>query len=183
MINNQDKNLISNKFIKNFLDNDSESVIAENDKLSEIIYSLGFYLKSFSNIKKLLDYISLILKQIFEEKYYRHLSGGILEAFGRMFNRDLKLYLYPYQKQKDGEITNSKNINIHPRFRSLYEYLVYNQRIIDIDYDPKVLNIFSPVVLRMIKNGINGWEDMVPAYVDNVIKQKRLFGYKMEHKK
>ena len=43
---------------------------------------------------------------------------------------------------------------------------------VDIEYDPKVLNIFSPVVLRMIKNGISGWEDMVPAYVDNVIKQK-----------
>ena len=120
------------------------------------------------------------LKQIFEEKYYRHLSGGILEAFGRMFNRDLKIYLYPYQKQKKGEITNSKNINIHPRFRSLYDYLIFNQRIIDIEYDPEVLNIFSPVVLRMIKNGISGWEDMVPAYVDNVIKQKKLFGSKLE---
>ena len=97
-----------------------------------------------------------------------------------MFNRDLKIYLYPYQKQKEGEITNSKNINIHPRFRSLYDYLIFNQRIIDIEYDPKVLNIFSPVVLRMIKNGISGWEDMVPAFVDNVIKQKKLFGSKLE---
>ena len=116
--------------------------------------------------------------KIFEEKYYRHLSGGILEAFGRMFNRDLKVYLYPYQKQKDGELSNSKNLQIHPRFRSLYEYLVYNNRIVDVDYDPKVLRIFSPVVLRMIKNGIGGWESMVPAYVDNIIKEKRLFGYK-----
>ena len=57
-----------------------------------------------------------------------------------------------------------------------------NQRIIDIEYDPEVLNIFSPVVLRMIKNGISGWEDMVPAYVDNVIKQKKLFGSKLDSK-
>jgi len=118
------------------------------------------------------------LKQIFEEKYYRHLSGGILEAFGRMFNRDLKVYLYPYQKQKDGELTISTNLQVHPRFRPLFDYLLYNNRIVDIDYDPKVLHIFSPVVLRMIKNGIKGWEDLVPAYVDNVIKDKKLFGYK-----
>ena len=102
------------------------------------------------------------LKQIFEEKYYRDLNGGILEAFGRMFNRDLKVYLYPYQKEKNGELSNSKNIEIHPRFRSLYEYLIYNNRIIDTDYNSKVLYIFSPIVLRMIKNRINGWEKLVP---------------------
>ena len=175
----------------------SEGEIDEQDFLdrADILCSLGqtVLISNYQRYYKLLDYFSRFtkkrmgiimgvpnLKQIFEEKYYRHLSGGILEAFGRMFNRDLKIYLYPYQKQKEGEITNSKNINIHPRFRSLYDYLIFNQRIIDIEYDPKVLNIFSPVVLRMIKNGISGWENMVPAYVDNVIKQKRLFGSKLE---
>ena len=175
----------------------SEGKIDEQDFLdrADILCSLGqtVLISNYQRYYKLLDYFSRFtkkrmgiimgvpnLKQIFEEKYYRHLSGGILEAFGRMFNRDLKIYLYPYQKQKEGEIINSKNINIHPRFRSLYDYLIFNQRIIDIEYDPKVLNIFSPVVLRMIKNGISGWENMVPAYVDNVIKQKRLFGSKLE---
>ena len=175
----------------------SEGEIDEQDFLdrADILCTLGqtVLISNYQRYYKLLDYFSRFtkkrmgiimgvpnLKQIFEEKYYRHLSGGILEAFGRMFNRDLKIYLYPYQKQKEGEITNSKNIIIHPRFRSLYDYLIFNQRIIDIEYDPKVLNIFSPVVLRMIKNGISGWEDMVPAYVDNVIKQKKLFGSKVE---
>tara|TARA_S200000501_G_C20832262_1_gene747794 strand:+ start:446 stop:1897 length:1452 start_codon:yes stop_codon:yes gene_type:complete len=177
----------------------SDGEIDEQDFLdrADILCSLGqtVLISNYQRYYKLLDYFSRFtkkrmgiimgvpnLKQIFEEKYYRHLSGGILEAFGRMFNRDLKIYLYPYQKQKEGEITNSKNINIHPRFRSLYDYLIFNQRIIDIEYDPQILNIFSPVVLRMIKNGISGWEDMVPAYVDNVIKQKKLFGSKLEPK-
>lgn len=177
----------------------SEGEIDEQDFLdrADILCSLGqtVLISNYQRYYKLLNYFSRFtkkrmgiimgvpnLKQIFEEKYYRHLSGGILEAFGRMFNRDLKIYLYPYQKQKEGQITNSKNINIHPRFRSLYEYLIFNQRIVDIEYDPKVLNIFSPVVLRMIKNGISGWEDMVPAYVDNVIKQKKLFGSKLDPK-
>ena len=178
----------------------SEGEIDEQDFLdrADILCSLGqtVLISNYQRYYKLLDYFSRFtkkrmgiimgvpnLKQIFEEKYYRHLSGGILEAFGRMFNRDLKIYLYPYQKQKDGEITNSKNINIHPRFRSLYDYLIFNQRIIDIEYDPKVLNIFSPVVLRMIKNGISGWEDMVPAYVDNVIKQKKIIWIKTRAKR
>ena len=40
---------------------------------------------------------------IFDEKYYRHLSGGILEAFGKLFYRDLKVYLYP-MKADDGSV-------------------------------------------------------------------------------
>ena len=36
------------------------------------------------------------LREIFEEKYYTHLAGGILESFGRMFKNDLKLYVYPH---------------------------------------------------------------------------------------
>ena len=174
--------------------------IDEQDFLdrADILCSLGqtVLVSNYQEYYKLLDYFSKFstkrmgvilgvpnLKQIFEEKYYRHLSGGILEAFGRMFNRDLKVYLYPYQKQIDGELTNSSNLQIHPRFRSLYEYLIYNNRIVDIEFDPKVLQIFSPIVLRMIKNGIDGWEDLVPAYVDNVIKDKKLFGYKPSSKK
>ena len=173
----------------------SDGEIDEQDFLdrADILCSLGqtVLVSNYQQYYKLLDYFSKFtrkrmgiilgvpnLKQIFEEKYYRHLSGGILEAFGRMFNRDLKVYLYPYQKQKEGELTNSKNLHIHPRFRSLYEYLIYNNRIVDVDYDPKVLHIFSPIVLRMIKNGISGWENLVPAYVDNIIKEKKLFGYK-----
>lgn len=178
----------------------TDGEIDEQDFLdrADILCSLGqtVLVSNYQQYYKLLDYFSRFtrkrmgiilgvpnLKQIFEEKYYRHLSGGILEAFGRMFNRDLKVYLYPYQKQKEGELTNSKNLQIHPRFRPLYEYLIYNNRIVDVDYDSKVLHIFSPIVLRMIKNGIEGWEDLVPAYVDNIIKEKKLFGYKSKREK
>ena len=35
----------------------------------------------------------------------------------------------------------------------------------------------------MIKNNQEGWESMVPTYVDNIIKEKRLFGYNNSHSK
>src|SRR5207247_6408889 len=35
------------------------------------------------------------LREIFEEKYYADLEGGILESFGRLFKNALKLYIYP----------------------------------------------------------------------------------------
>ena len=68
MTNNQKEKLFSNKFIQKFLDNESEVHLQNKYKFAEIASSLAYYLKSFSNINKLLDYISLMFKHIFNEK-------------------------------------------------------------------------------------------------------------------
>ena len=47
------------------------------------------------------------LIEMFEEKYYRNLNGGILEKFGIIFTRDVKIYLYPFQPDKNSELLNS----------------------------------------------------------------------------
>ena len=68
MTNNQKEKIFSNKFIQNFLENESTVSLKNKNKFAEIASSLSYYLKSFSNINKLLDYICLILKHIFEEE-------------------------------------------------------------------------------------------------------------------
>ena len=65
---NKKEILISNKFIQKFLDNKPNLSSRNNYKFTEIASSLGYYLKSFSNINKLLDYVSLIFKHIFDDK-------------------------------------------------------------------------------------------------------------------
>jgi len=65
--NNQKEKLFSNKFIQNFLKNESTVSLKNNYKFAEIAFSLAYYLKSFSNVDKLLDYICLIFKHIFNE--------------------------------------------------------------------------------------------------------------------
>ena len=67
MTDNQKEKIFSNKFIQNFLENDSTLTIQNKYKFAEIASSLAYYLKSFSNINKLLDYICLIFKHIFSE--------------------------------------------------------------------------------------------------------------------
>ena len=60
---------LSSKFIQNFLANDPKALLDDNnDKFTEIASSLASYLNSFSNIKRFLDYISLILKHIFNDQ-------------------------------------------------------------------------------------------------------------------
>ncbi len=68
MTNNQQEKLFSNKLIQNFLDNEPTSSLEDKYKFAEIASSLAYYLKTFSNINKLLDYICLIFKHVFNEK-------------------------------------------------------------------------------------------------------------------
>ena len=68
MTNNQNEKLFSNKFIQKFLDNESNVSLKSKYQFAEISSSLAYYLKSFSNINKFLDYVSLIFKHTFNEK-------------------------------------------------------------------------------------------------------------------
>ena len=68
MKNNQEEKLFSNKFNQKILDYESTLSLKNKYKFAEILSSLAYYLKSFSNINKLLDYVCLIFKHIFNEK-------------------------------------------------------------------------------------------------------------------
>ncbi|HMU13412.1 MAG: TonB-dependent receptor [Bacteroidetes bacterium] len=160
---------------------------------ADILCSLGqtVLISNYQEYYKLVEYFSRFTKarlglimgvnnliEVFEEKYYRNLNGGMLEAFGILFTRDLKVYVYPSKPTADVETMTLENMPVHPRLRPLYDYLVSNKRMVDIEnYDPSVLPIFSQAALRMIRDGEPGWESMVPPYVDNMIKDNRLFGY------
>jgi hypothetical protein len=173
----------------------AEGEINERDFLdrAELLCSLGqnVMITNFQEYFKLVEYFSEFTKarmalamgvynliQIFDEKYYRDLSGGILEAFGKLFYRDLKVYMYPYKDDTSGEYINSKNLKVHPRMKELYKFFKNNGKLVDIkDFDPDVLDIFSRTVLKMIMEGEDGWQEMLPEGVSETIVQNRLFGY------
>ncbi len=116
---------------------------------------------------------------IFDEKYYRHLSGGILEAFGKLFYRDIKIYLFPRKDPETGEIINSENLKVHPRMKELYKFFKFNGKLVDIkSYDEAHLNIFSRDILTKIEKGESGWQQLLPEGVAETIMEKELFGYR-----
>jgi len=160
---------------------------------AEILCSIGqtVLISNYQEYYKLVDYFSgftkkrigLImgipsLQEIFEEKYYRDLNGGILEAFGKIFSKDLVIYAYPFKDKGMKEPATIKDVAMHPRFRPVFDYLFYNRRMRDIeDYDPEILGIWSRKILSKIRNGQGDWEKSLPTYVDTIIKKKGLFGY------
>ncbi len=118
------------------------------------------------------------LREIFDEKYYADLEGGILESFGRMFKNDLKLYVYPQQEQKNGALITAGNMRVAPHLSHLFAYLHENRYIEALrDIDEKCLPILSRTALAKIKSGDASWEEMVPAEVSAIIKERRLLGY------
>jgi len=141
------------------------------------------------------------LLEIFNEKYYENLAGGILESFGRLFRNSVKLYIYPMRqeaydsylatgnpaagKSPTGEnsfasnvLITARNAKVSDHLRSLYEHLLQNNYLECITgYDPTVLNTFSRDVLHRIQHNDPTWERMVPYPVADAIKRLRLFGY------
>ena len=124
------------------------------------------------------------LIEIFDEKYYRNLSGGILEAFGKLFFKNLLVYLYPMIDPDTGEVVDSTNVRVSSQVKELYKFFKYNEKVVDItDYNKEYLNIYSKEVLEQINKGKSGWEKMLPEKVSALIKEKNLFGYQPDKSK
>ncbi|HEY8932562.1 MAG TPA: TonB-dependent receptor [Rariglobus sp.] len=142
------------------------------------------------------------LLEIFNEKYYEHLAGGILENFGRLFRNAVKLYIYPMQqlaydrylafghpaapseKHVAGSpfaanvLITAKNLQVEDHLSNLYAHLLENHYIeCVVGYEKSILSIFSRDVLQRIQSGDPTWETMVPAPVVTAIKKRGLFGY------
>src|SRR2546423_12428231 len=142
-------------------------------------YRLAAYLSRYTNrmVGLVMGVPSLL--EIFDEKYYLNLEGGILEALGRMFKGGLKLFVYPTIEEKSGNIVAATAVDVAPNLRSLFRYLIDNKFIEEItDYHAEYLRIFPPDALAKLQSGDANWEKMVPPEVGQLIKQRQFFGYR-----
>ncbi len=123
------------------------------------------------------------LREIFDERYYTHLAGGILESFGRMFKNDLKLYVYPIRDSDSKAVVTADDLRFAPKLQPLYNYLIENEYIQPIcGYKSEYMSTFnlSRDVFRRLQEGDPTWVDDVPANVALLICQRHLLGYDPE---
>ena len=158
---------------------------------AKLLCSLGHVvmISNFKEYYKLVDYLSQYTKnqlalsmgvsnfvEIFDEHYYQDLGGGILEAFGKMFYNNLKVYLYP-MKDNNGNIINSTNLKLDPRMKDFYKFFKYNGKVVDIfDFEEDYLNIFSREILKQIKKGEGNWQKNLPGGIADLIMKNEMFG-------
>lgn len=174
----------------------TDGQIDERDFLdrADIIGSLGYnvIISNFSEYYKLVHYFTEFTKnstqialgmgvnsllEVFNTDYYENLPGGIMEAFGKLFKKNVVVYLYPYLDKEKNHLLTSANLKVNDNLKELYKFFKVNRRIIDVDYNPKYLDIYSRKVLEMIVNRESGWEDQLPDGVAEMIKDRGMFGY------
>lgn len=175
----------------------SDGEIDERDFLdrADIIGSLGYnvLISNFSEYYKLVHYFTEFTKnttkiglgmgvnnllEVFNPTYYENLPGGIMEAFGKLFKKNVVVYLYPYLNRTTNELLTSENLKVNENLKELYKFFKFNQRIKDIEnYNPEYLNIYSRKILEKITKGEEGWEDQLPEGVAEMIKERGMFGF------
>ena len=116
MANNQREKLLANNVTQRISENNHELSLDKNDKFIEISSSLTYYLKSFSNIKRFLDYISLVLKHIFDQHLFLIIplnENGEIWKENIRFSGDIKnLRIYDEIKSYLKKFNFSKNYKI-----------------------------------------------------------------------
>jgi hypothetical protein len=141
-------------------------------------FRLAGYLARYSNEPIAVTMGVSSLRDLFKEEYYTGLEGGILEAFGKLFTKDLRIYVYPLRDPDNGRLETAESVQMSPALHNLYRHLVDRGRIKQLDnFDEKVLHIFSRDVLKRIKDRDASWEQMVPLEIAEMIKTRRFFGY------
>jgi len=139
-------------------------------------HRLAAYLRRYT--KKMTGIVLGIptLREIFDEKYYNDLDGGILESFGRLFKNHLKLYIYPQLDTGNETLITADNLSVAPHLRHLYKHLLENHFIEGLNnYDAALMPITSADVLAKIRDLDESWQDMVPTEVAEMMKKRRLF--------
>jgi len=141
-------------------------------------YRLAAYLGRHTKLKIALTMGVPSLRDLFDQRYYADLEGGILESFGRLFKNDLRLYVYPLL-EKTGNLVTADTLEVAPHITKLYQHLLDNGSIKPLEaFDRSCLHIFSRDALAKIRKGDPSWETMVPPEVARVIKQRRFLGYR-----
>ncbi len=185
---------------------DSADFLARVDMISSLglhvlisdypqFYSLMEYFRRYT--KELIGVVMGVntLLQVFNQKHYEDLEGGILEALGRMFRNEVKVYVYPMGRQAfdaytnnngvpfdggavlDNELITASNIPVLPQLKSLYTYLYERKAVVGLEGFRKDLHtLLSRDILARIAAGDPSWKEHVPAPAAEVITRRRLMG-------
>ena len=116
------------------------------------------------------------LLEIINEKFYNNSDGRLLVAFGELFTRNIKIYVYPAKREQEGGLLHAGNLPVPAGIKFLYQHLLDSHQIEPIEnYNEDLLHIFPWKVLKMIKEEEAGWEKMIPSKLVEIIKENGLF--------
>ena len=119
-----------------------------------------------------------LLRELFNDGFYKDLSGGILEAFGRLFTRRVRLYVHPTRDAIDGRVITAETIRVAPQLAHLLEHLRSNGFIRPLPCDEEALRTYSSDDVRArICSGDPAWKELVAPEVAAHIEAHGIAGF------
>ncbi|MBE7494356.1 MAG: TonB-dependent receptor [Verrucomicrobiaceae bacterium] len=107
-----------------------------------------------------------LFQELFNERWCSDLEGGLLEAFGRLFKNQVRVYVYPMGDPLTGHLRGAADASVTREQRHLLNYLIQTQSVRPLDVPLQdFLFQTSAGVRNMIVQGEPGWENLVPDIV------------------
>jgi hypothetical protein len=155
---------------------DAKDFLARVDLLAALKQKV--LISNFPQYYKLVNYfidlkaknIALILggynfKQIFDSEYHKE-SGGVFAALGALFKENVRVYVYPYKDEANGQSVDIENLEVEPHVTHLLNFLKQNSSLSSLyNINRNLMHIYSRRVLNMIQENTSGWKEMVPEIV------------------
>ena len=114
------------------------------------------------------------LDGIFNRKHYENYKGGMMGAFGDLFDDKCHLYVYPYKL--DDICMTAATFNPNPPLNHIYSFVRERGFIQDIENcDDVDSSIGSDKVRKLLQKGDKSWEKLVPSPVQKLIKKRKMF--------
>jgi len=107
-----------------------------------------------------------LFEELFNERWYMDLEGGLMEAFGRLFRNQVRLYVYPAGDPMTGKVRHARNARVSRAQQHLLNYLFDTGCVHEIPngLDDHIFQT-SADVRQMIQNRDDRWRTLVPSIV------------------
>ena len=66
------------------------------------------------------------LKQVFEQKYYQDVEGGLLEGLGRLFAGSTRLFVLPTRGSEGASLDTARDLEVATSLQHLYAHFYEN---------------------------------------------------------
>ncbi|MGD8701976.1 MAG: hypothetical protein PVG51_06905 [Desulfosarcina sp.] len=118
------------------------------------------------------------LETLFNDAYYQGFKGGIIGAFGALFDRDTLIFVYPmYRDGNPDDIITTENFPVPNHLKHFYAHLRANDKIIPVKtYNEANMHIWPEAVLDQIQRGDPQWRASVPEVVAKEMIARCMFG-------
>lgn len=116
------------------------------------------------------------LDKLFDETYYKDLSGGTLEGLGKLLDQKSKVYVYPHKTEQI--CLTAKVYSPKPPYHHIYQYFKETKNLIDISgCDESGTYYHSSDAQKLLSIDDIKWREIVPTAAVKIIESKKLFGY------